>query len=784
MKNGKWLVGSAILVLVCGGFGGAVATANADSGDGWIKITAASKYVYTLDSEGNEGNFEYNTGNNAWNKSIVVDLGKNADGEAEAEQRYVLSRIQLANAVNVASLTVEVSTDAAAYVPALTTSDVSGEYKIIDFPQEVTAQYVKVTAEGAWATLWGAEYPFAFYGRAGELKPDTDPKGLAFSDIDEETVYTFVKGDNMQLDARFVNPFGEGEITYSVTAGQTAAEISSEGLFSVVAAGDGETEYSVTASVPKQDGSGNYTAKMKFIVSDTELTKIENRYFNPEKGAYDLMDVVGVRLVRAMGNNASFEYSLDGNTWIDGQINAESVPLAARWLKITGKNAAIYGDFSYQVRQIKNVASRDIDGFYPNSPLINIADGDLTTAAQTPNGNLKGTDILGSITVELTEYCSISAVRVYSFWNSVGNCYLSYSLDGQEFFGQTPVHFVYTEYQLGSDHSDYMDVAVPGESVDAKFVRLNVTALAAGQDFMALREITVYGTPCAPVNLFWFANTEEDGVSGIPQNASLDFGTVVERPAEPTLAGFVFKGWYTDASGENAFDFSKPIFSDVTLYAKWNAVHNVKFYAGGETIIADQNVEEGEKAKRPAAPERTGYIFKGWFTEADGGTEYDFASEVVSDLTLYAKWEEIPEPTMWTITVEITGKGSVNGAPASVEDGTEVTVALIPENGYKILSVKIDGEPAELGNGQISLTVRKNIVIEVVFEEKEPETSESTSSNEKISGSASLDSGITGGGSGAEVNSCSSCRSGISLSCFAIGAVLAAGLIFKKRNRL
>lgn len=41
------------------------------------------------------------------------------------------------------------------------------------------------------------------------------------------------------------------------------------------------------------------------------------------------------------------------------------------------------------------------------------------------------------------------------------------------------------------------------------------------------------------------------------------------KPADPTAANYIFKGWYTDPALQTAFDFDTVIRSDMTLYAKW-----------------------------------------------------------------------------------------------------------------------------------------------------------------------------------------------------------------------
>lgn len=99
--------------------------------------------------------------------------------------------------------------------------------------------------------------------------------------------------------------------------------------------------------------------------------------------------------------------------------------------------------------------------------------------------------------------------------------------------------------------------------------------------------------------------------------------------------GYTFGGW-NKADG-TAWDYASDTVTDnITLYAKWTAnTYTVTFDSTGGSAVDAQAVAYGEKAKKPAAPQKTGYAFGGWYL---GEEAYDFAAVVTEDMTLTAKW--------------------------------------------------------------------------------------------------------------------------------------------------
>ena len=99
--------------------------------------------------------------------------------------------------------------------------------------------------------------------------------------------------------------------------------------------------------------------------------------------------------------------------------------------------------------------------------------------------------------------------------------------------------------------------------------------------------------------------------------------------------GYTFGGW-NKADG-TAWDYASDTVTDnITLYAKWTAnTYTVTFDSTGGSAVDAQPVAYGEKAKKPAAPQKTGYAFGDWYL---GEEAYDFAAVVTEDMTLTAKW--------------------------------------------------------------------------------------------------------------------------------------------------
>ena len=124
------------------------------------------------------------------------------------------------------------------------------------------------------------------------------------------------------------------------------------------------------------------------------------------------------------------------------------------------------------------------------------------------------------------------------------------------------------------------------------------------------------------------------------------------RPADPTRAGYTFKGWCTKTtnveSGEailTAYDFATPVRADLKLYADWTAdteKFTVKWdgvYTGVSNLPAVQEVAANTVIQEAPdeVPLREGYTFAGWAT-SENGNAVNFPQKITAHTTFYAKW--------------------------------------------------------------------------------------------------------------------------------------------------
>ena len=76
---------------------------------------------------------------------------------------------------------------------------------------------------------------------------------------------------------------------------------------------------------------------------------------------------------------------------------------------------------------------------------------------------------------------------------------------------------------------------------------------------------------------------------------------------------------------------------------KLTPAFKIALETGDENVVVDPLfVGVYGTSTKPADPKRNGYKFVGWYTDKDLKTEFDWNEKITQDITLYAKWSELP----------------------------------------------------------------------------------------------------------------------------------------------
>ena len=162
----------------------------------------------------------------------------------------------------------------------------------------------------------------------------------------------------------------------------------------------------------------------------------------------------------------------------------------------------------------------------------------------------------------------------------------------------------------------------------------------------------------------------------------------------PIVEGFTFDGWYADEAHKTKFDFSTPITSNTTVYAKWTAKdYEVSFVTEHGDAPTSQNVKYNGTADDPGELTAEGYTFIGWYTDDAHTKEFDFSTPITGDTKVYAKWEK-NAPNTYAL--------NVSGAFVYV-DGVDVTAPAGDTTLQleKDASVRLVADPDRMPSGMV-----------------------------------------------------------------------------------
>ena len=188
-------------------------------------------------------------------------------------------------------------------------------------------------------------------------------------------------------------------------------------------------------------------------------------------------------------------------------------------------------------------------------------------------------------------------------------------------------------------------------------------------------------------------------------------------PLPPTMTGYTFLGWFTDKACIYPYDITSPVTKDTALYAKWEInSYQVTFDSMGGSSLDSQQVTYNGTATTPHAPTKTGYTFDGWFTDKDCTVVYDFNALVTDNITLYAKWNKIPDqqkpnetPADNPSTGQTDTKQPSNGQTDTKQPSTEPTDTNQSSNGTVKTAITLNVSSLPLQKGKSTTAVKATL---------------------------------------------------------------------------
>ena len=183
------------------------------------------------------------------------------------------------------------------------------------------------------------------------------------------------------------------------------------------------------------------------------------------------------------------------------------------------------------------------------------------------------------------------------------------------------------------------------------------------------------------------------------KDQTIEYGETIktDKLTIPTVEGYTFDDWYTDDNYSKKFDFTQPIKSNTTVYAKWTAKdYEVSFVTEHGDAPTSQNVPYNGTASNPGKLSAEGYTFIGWYTDNTHTKEFNFSTPITGDTKVYAKWEKNAPVLPDTYALNVSGAFVyVDGVDVTAPAG-DTTLQL-----EKDASVRLVADPDRMPSGMV-----------------------------------------------------------------------------------
>ena len=227
----------------------------------------------------------------------------------------------------------------------------------------------------------------------------------------------------------------------------------------------------------------------------------------------------------------------------------------------------------------------------------------------------------------------------------------------------------------------------------------------------------------------WDANTytvylNSNGGTCSQDSVSVKYNASYSLPT-PERTGYTFAGWFSGSTQYSSGTWSKA--GNLTVSAKWtartytltysntknsdvNVTYNYNYTGATPTTVT---LSSGQALSYPSNPTRSGYIFTGWYTDAQCSSKYTFNGTISEDMTLYAGWGNVTLTNSssypWSISNGVltsTNKSHSSSSTYKITAPMPVKVSFSyktsSESGYDYLYIKKNGTTLKSCSGSTS----------------------------------------------------------------------------------
>lgn len=150
-------------------------------------------------------------------------------------------------------------------------------------------------------------------------------------------------------------------------------------------------------------------------------------------------------------------------------------------------------------------------------------------------------------------------------------------------------------------------------------------------------------------------------INGVTETETYEYGTTPTH-TDPTVTGYTFGGWNPTIASVTGDQTYTAILTPIQYTVTWNA--------NGGTVDVATSTGSIEQSITAPIPTKKWYVFDGWFTAAEGGTQIESTFYPTENATYYAHWSEL------SYTVTLDGNGGTPGSETVT--GSPISSATLP----------------------------------------------------------------------------------------------------------